>query len=197
MNLPVISRRSILFLLIASCTLVSGSDPILPKWLLMSSGHFTVLTDAPEKKGIEVALRLEQMRSVVGQLLMKNKLSMPEPLDVIAFKDYSEYAQVAPQQDGRAISAQGFFVPGHDRNYIVLSVADEESWLAVTHQFAHLYLNYNYPQTQPWFDEGFAEYFSSLRLMIFRRRSAATRNLSPKFWTRKSGFHCRNYSTPN
>jgi tetratricopeptide (TPR) repeat protein len=25
-------------------------------------------------------------------------------------------------------------------------------------------LNYNYPPTQPWFDEGFAEYFSSLRL---------------------------------
>ena len=122
------------------------------------------MTDAGEKKGAEVAVRLEQMRSVCGQLLLKNKLSMPEPLDVIAFKEYAEYAQVSSQQNGRAISAQGFFLPGQDRNYIVLNLADEESWLAVSHQFAHVYLNYNYPPTQPWFDEGFAEYFSSLRL---------------------------------
>jgi tetratricopeptide (TPR) repeat protein len=34
----------------------------------------------------------------------------------------------------------------------------------VAHDFAHLLLNYNYPPTQAWFDEGFAEYFSSIRL---------------------------------
>ena len=132
------------------------------KWLLVSASHFAVLTDASREKGTEVAVRLEQMRSVCGQLLLRNKLSMPEPLDVIAFRNYSEYAQLAPQRDGKATSAQGFFLPGIDRNYIVLNLSDEESWLAVSHQFAHLYLNYNYPPTQPWFDEGFAEYFSSL-----------------------------------
>ena len=40
----------------------------------------------------------------------------------------------------------------------------KKAGLAVSHQFAHLYLNYNYPPTQPWFDEGFAEYFSSLHM---------------------------------
>ncbi len=164
MNFPSISRFLFASLLGVLINSAHAADQQVPKWLLMSSAHFVVLTDAEGKKGSDVALRLEQMRSVCGQLLMKNKLSMPEPLDVIAFKDYSEYARVAPQQDGRAIAAQGFFLPGLDRNYIVLNLADEESWLAVSHQFAHLYLNYNYPPTQPWFDEGFAEYFSSLRV---------------------------------
>ena len=43
-------------------------------------------------------------------------------------------------------------------------MSEEEPWRAVAHDFAHLMLNYNYPPTQGWFDEGFAEYFSSIRL---------------------------------
>jgi tetratricopeptide (TPR) repeat protein len=53
---------------------------------------------------------------------------------------------------------------GDDRNFIVLDVAAEDSWRAVSREFAHLLLNFNYPPTQDWFDEGFAQYFSSLRL---------------------------------
>ena len=135
-----------------------------PKWSRISSLHFAVLTDAEEKKGFEVALRLEQLRALCGQLLLHNKLSMPEPLDVVAFKSYAEYAQVAPAKDGQPISAQGFFLPGDDRNYIVLNLADDESWLSVRREFAQVFLNYNYPPTQAWFDEGFARYFSSARV---------------------------------
>src|SRR5207302_1248974 len=62
------------------------------------------------------------------------------------------------------ISAPGFFLAGDDRNYIVLDLFADDSWHAISHQFAHLLLNYNYPPTPGWFDEGFAEYFSSLRL---------------------------------
>ncbi|MGH9529611.1 MAG: tetratricopeptide repeat protein, partial [Terriglobales bacterium] len=51
-----------------------------------------------------------------------------------------------------------------DRDYIVLDLFEPESWRAVSHEFAHYLLNYNYPPTQPWFDEGFAEYFSSIHL---------------------------------
>ncbi|HEY7617920.1 MAG TPA: hypothetical protein VH744_14025, partial [Terriglobales bacterium] len=131
-----------------------------PKWLRVSSSHFAILTNAGEKKGSEVALRLEQMRAICGQLLLKNKLSMPKPLDVIAFRSYEEYVKVARQ----GVSAQGSLLQGEDRNYILLNLADDESWLAVAHDFAHLFLNYNYPPTQLWFDEGFAQYFSSVRI---------------------------------
>ena len=144
-----------------SAAAASKSD--LPKWIRVSSLHFAVLTDAEEKNGVEVALRLEQMRALCGQLLLKDKLTMPEPLDVVAFQSYGEYAQVAPAQ-GQQAAAQGFFLPGDDRNYIVLNLADEESWLAVRREFAKIYLNYNYPPTPPWFDEGFARFFSSTRV---------------------------------
>jgi tetratricopeptide (TPR) repeat protein len=134
------------------------------RWIRVSSDHFSVLTDAGDQKGREVAVRFEQMRAAFGQLLMRNKLKMPEPFEVIALKDNKEYGQVAPLKDGGAITRPGFFIPGEDRNYVVLNLFEEESWRAVTHEFAHLLLKYNYPTVEPWFDEGFAEYFSSIRV---------------------------------
>src|SRR5713226_2329282 len=142
-------------------TLASAAEP---QWIRVNSSHFSVLTDAGEKKGREVILRFEQMRAVFAQLLMKTRLHMPVPLEIIALKTDKEYAQVAPIGQGQAIAGPGFFIPGEDRNYIVLNLFEDESWRAVSHEFAHLLLNYNYPPTQGWFDEGFAEYFSSLRL---------------------------------
>jgi Flp pilus assembly protein TadD len=135
-----------------------------PQWIRVNSGHFSVLTDAGEKKGREVILRFEQMRSIFAQLLMKTRVNMPEPLEIIAFKSDKEYAQIAPMSQGQSISRPGFFLPGEDRNYIVLNLFEDDSWRAISHDFAHLLLNYNYPPTPGWFDEGFAEYFSSLRL---------------------------------
>jgi tetratricopeptide (TPR) repeat protein len=135
-----------------------------PQWIRVSSTHFTVLTDAGEKKGRLVVLRFEQMRSVFSQLLMKTRINLPEPLEIIALKSDKEYAQIAPIRQRQPISAPGFFIPGEDRNFVVLNLFEDDSWRAVTHEFAHLLLTYNYPPTPGWFDEGFAEYFASIRL---------------------------------
>ncbi len=154
---------SILWIWILS-PLSASTAPPKTKWIRVSSDHFSVLTDADEKRGREVAVRFEQMRAAFGQLLLKRKLNISEPLEIIALKDDKEYANVAPIQQGEPISAPAFFLAGPDRNFIVLNLFEPDSWLAVSHQFAHLLLNYNYPPTQPWFDEGFAEYFSSIHL---------------------------------
>jgi tetratricopeptide (TPR) repeat protein len=138
-----------------------GSEP---KWIRVNSAHFSVLTDAGEKKGREASLRLEQMRDIFSQLFLKTKLQLSEPLDVIALQSDEEYIKVPPMQKGQPTSAPGFFLHGDDRNYIVLDLAAEDSWRAVSHDFARLFLRFNYPPTQEWFDEGFAQYFSSLRL---------------------------------
>jgi hypothetical protein len=133
-------------------------------WLEIHSTHFTVITDAGEKKGKDVALRFEQMRAVFAVLLMKQRLNEPLPLTILAFKDDKDYYQSAPLRQGQPIGVPGFFLPGDDQNFIVLNSQQEESWRAVAHDFAHLLLNYNYPEVQGWFDEGLAEYFGSIRL---------------------------------
>ena len=133
-------------------------------WIRISSAHFSVLTDGTEKQAGETILRFEQMRAVFGELLMKSKLTLPQPLEIVAFKNREEYSQIAPLRDGRTISTSGFLLRGDDRSYIILDLSDEDNWRPVCRDFARLLLNYNYPPTQAWFDEGLIEYFSSLQL---------------------------------
>jgi tetratricopeptide (TPR) repeat protein len=156
-----ISLAYILLVCSLFCFSVHASEP---PWVKVNSAHFSVLTDAGEKRGRDVVLRFEQMRAVFAQLFMKSRLILPQPLDIIALKSDEEYIHIAPVREGHAISAPGFFLAGTDRDYIVLDLSTDESWRAVSRQFALLLLNFNYPPTQDWFDEGFAAYFSSLRL---------------------------------
>ena len=151
----------VLDLLVAGCLSHSAFAKDEPKWLEVHTAHFSVVTDAGDKRGREVALRMEQMRSVFGQLLLKDKLKMPVPITVIALKSDKQYGLVAP---AKQIMATGFYVPGSDRVYIVLNLFEPDPWRAVAHPLAHYLLNYNYPPAQGWFDEGLAEYFGSIQI---------------------------------
>src|SRR6266851_8426994 len=155
--------RFLIFVFLVLCLTepMSAADQ---QWLRISSDHFIVLTDAGEKKGHEVVARFEQMRAMFGTLLGQHKLRMSEPLEIIAFRSDKDFAQIAPMRDGKPITDPAFVLTGDDRIFVVLDLFEPDSWRAVEHQFAHYLLNYNYPPTQPWFDEGFAEYFSSLYL---------------------------------
>jgi hypothetical protein len=168
-RLPWFTRRSLSLALALLAGLTLAPPPCAAsdekdKWQEYRSAHFVVITDAGEKKGREIALRFEQMRSVFGQLLSRNRLSMSLPLTIYAPRNDQQYLKMAPLHSGQPISAPGFFLFGEDRDFIVLNAFEEEPWRAVAHDFAHYLLNYNYPPVQPWFDEGFVEYFSSIRL---------------------------------
>lgn len=153
---------SVMFLGVFLSRLASAAEP--SPWVEIHSAHFTVITDAGDKKGREVALRFEQMRAVFASLLTKDRLNQPLPLTILAFKNDKPYYQIAPLRQGQPIDVPGFFLRGEDQNYIVLNLFEGEPWRAVAHDFAHMLLNYNYPAAQGWFDEGLAEYFSSLRV---------------------------------
>ncbi len=166
-------RRTLVRCLLAACAVLSACCPAPaaePPWLEVHSSHFTVITDAGEKKGREVAFRFEQMRSVFAMLLGKDRLNQSVPLTILAFKNDKTYYQVAPlahvpgQAQGQPIDVPGFFLAGDDQDFIVLNLSEEESWRAVAHDLAGMLLNFNYPPAQGWFDEGLAEYYSSIRV---------------------------------
>ncbi len=157
------SAFALILIFFSTFTSSLASDSKL-HWLLVSSAHFSVLTDGDEKKANEVLLRFEQMRAIFAQLLQRNKLTMSEPLEIVAFNTREEYSEFTPSLDGRPISQSGFFLPGDDRNFVGLDLSDDENWRAISGSLARVYLNYNYPPAQAWFDEGLVEYFSSLRL---------------------------------
>jgi tetratricopeptide (TPR) repeat protein len=149
---------SLVGMALSACSAFAADEP---KWLEIHSAHFYVVTDAGEKRGREVALRMEQMRSMFGQLLLREKLKMSVPITVIALKSDKYFGFIAPSKQNMA---KAFYLPGSDRIYIVLNLFEPDPWRAIAHPLAHYLMNYNYPPAQGWFDEGFAEYFGSMRV---------------------------------
>jgi len=133
-------------------------------WTEIRSPHFDVITDAGEKRGHEVALRLEQMQAVFAGFLLKQELARPIPLTVIAIRGDKDYSAIAPRQPAGILPPPAFLLRGEDRTFLVLNLALPDPWLSATHELAHFFLEGNYPTTTSWFDEGLAEYFSSIQL---------------------------------
>ncbi|MFZ0286960.1 MAG: hypothetical protein WAL32_17160 [Terriglobales bacterium] len=158
-----ISRRFVALSFILSA-LVSSASAAEPHWIRVASDHFLVLTDGDATQGREVAVRFEQMRAVFGQLLARNRVNLPLPIDIIALKSDDEYGSDAPSPGGKPTFGAAFSIPGEDREFFVLDLAEADNWRAISHEFGRMLLNYNYPPTQAWFDEGFTEYFASLHL---------------------------------
>ena len=149
---------------VALIFLVCGAAAGEPPWLEINSAHYTVITDAGEKRGHEVALRFEQMRAVFANLLSKDRLHQSIPLTIFALGNDKSYYQAAPLDQGQPIDVPGFILPGEDQDFIVLNLSEGEPWRAVAHDFALMLLTYNYPPTQRWFDDGLSNYFSSIRV---------------------------------
>lgn len=61
-----------------------------PQWLEVRSPHFSVVTDAGEKRGRDVAVKFEQMRAVFGALFTKANVNLPIPLQIVAFRNTKE-----------------------------------------------------------------------------------------------------------
>jgi tetratricopeptide (TPR) repeat protein len=136
-----------------------------PQWVEVRSPNFSVITDAGERRGRDVALHFEQMRAVFGALMTKANVNLSVPLQIVAFRNSKEMRQVAPMFNGKPTELAGLFQGGQDRSFIMLDMSVENPWTVVFHEYAHQLMDGNLvAQTDPWFEEGFAEYFSSIEV---------------------------------
>jgi Flp pilus assembly protein TadD len=162
-------RGTFLVAAVLACSIAAQADQ---QWIEVDSSHFSVATDGGEKRAREVALRFEQMRMAFGVIFKKVNVNTA-PLQIIAFRNNKELRQFSPLYGGKPIELAGFFLgnagrggPGanEDRQYIALDLSQEDNWGTVFHEYAHLLINSNFPPSPVWFDEGFAEYCSSLKV---------------------------------
>src|SRR5271169_4170791 len=162
--------RSPFFCLLAVLSAVTfcGALPAFAgesQWVEVRSPNFSVVTDAGEKRGREVAMRFEQMRAVFGALMTKANVNLPIPLQIVAFRNTKEMRQVAPLFNGKPTQVAGLFQGGSDRSFIMLDMSVENPWVVVFHEYAHQLMNGNLTgEYAPWFEEGFAVYFSSIEV---------------------------------
>jgi tetratricopeptide (TPR) repeat protein len=152
----------LLALTLSAVPMASASDS---QWIEIQSPHFSVVTDAGEKRGRETAMRFEQMRAVFGALMTKANVNLPIPLQIVAFRNSKEIGQFAPLWNGKPVQLAGLFQGGEDRSFIMLDMSTENPWVVVFHEYAHQLMNgVLTAKVDPWFEEGFAEYFSSIEV---------------------------------
>ena len=144
------------FLLVITFTLAftfCGAPTVLagePQWVEVRSPNFSVVTDAGEKRGREVAMRFEHMRAVFGALMTRVNVNIPTPLQIVAFRNTKELRQVAPLFHGKPTEVAGLFQGDGDRSFIMLDMSVEDPWVVVFHEYAHQLMNGTLPaKTDP------------------------------------------------
>ena len=147
------------------------------RWLEVRSDHFQVLTDAGEAAGRDALARFEQIRSVLGP-----SRESPLPVCVYVFSSASDFRQFRSGE-----STRGFYQSGPDRDYIALERTGEETYRIVYHEYMHLVLNHTSVKLPLWFEEGVAEFYSTIesagnRLRIGRPVRQHVATLLDKRW---------------
>src|SRR6185312_8853975 len=124
------------------------------QWVEVTSPHFSVITDAGEKRAREVGLRFEQMRMAFGLIFQKVSVNTA-PLEIVAFRNSKEMKRYSPLYQGKPIEIAGLFLGdgghgrrlnnsnGEERQYIALDLSQEDNWGTVFHEYAHLLINSN------------------------------------------------------
>jgi tetratricopeptide (TPR) repeat protein len=133
------------------------------KWTRVQSKNFTLAGNASENQIREVAEQLEVFRTAFSRFFnLKEGSSVGTT--VIVFKSDSAFKPYKPLYQGKPANVEGYFQPGSDMNFIALA-ADMQTPRVIYHELVHRIMSDNMGSLPLWFQEGFAECFSSIEIM--------------------------------
>ena len=134
-------------------------------WRSVRTNNLLVIGNADPEKLRQVAAWLEFFHSSFARLVSRNVLNSSVPTTVIIFRDDASFTPFKPLYQGRPANLSGFFQPGDDMNYIVMSLesGDRNPYSTAFHEYVHLHLRDNVPNTPLWLNEGLAELYGSLQ----------------------------------
>ncbi|HSI88044.1 MAG TPA: tetratricopeptide repeat protein [Pyrinomonadaceae bacterium] len=162
-------QLSFLFL-IALVFFSAGSLRAQEKWTSVRSANFNLIGNASEKDVRRVATKLEQFREVLSRLFPTLKYNSPVPTTVVVFRNEKTFRPFKPvNADGKVSDwVAGYFRPGDDGNYIVLSVEGErqQTYQTIFHEYVHYVVSNTFGRSKipPWFNEGIAEYYDQFSI---------------------------------
>lgn len=135
-------------------------------WLSVRSKHFHLVGNASEKDIRKVGVRLEQFRDVFSRIFTRSKASSAIPITVVVFKDDGAFRPYKPLYQGKPAAVSGYFQPGEDVNYILLTseLREINPYAVIFHEYVHALTSDNSRPLPPWLNEGIAEYYSSFEV---------------------------------
>lgn len=136
--------------------LLAGTATAAERWTCVATPNFEVYTTAGPRAAQDALKRFEQVREFFTQSL-KVVASTEAPVRLILFQSAKEFEPYKPNE-----AAAAFYLPGLDRDFIVVGDLDEQFWPVATHEYVHLLLKYSGSKTPLWLGEGMAELFSTM-----------------------------------
>ena len=150
-------------LLLLSASSASAKE----NWLKLKSKNFVVVSNAGESDTRKLAVKLEGFRHALSLLFPNSQIETPLTTTVLLFKSQSSFKPFKPQYKGkRQDTVAGYFLPGADGNYIVLTseLGGVDPDDVIFHEYEHFITRNNLPNAPPWLDEGLAEFFSTFKI---------------------------------
>jgi tetratricopeptide (TPR) repeat protein len=158
----------IIFVVLLDLSLGAFSATAASPWTSVTSKNFTIAGDAAEPQLKAVAIRLEQFRDALTQLLPEIRFDAGVRTNVIVFKDQATYRPFKPRRpDGTPDDPiKGYFLGSDDVNYVTLAIdGGDDPYRTIKHEYIHFVLKSNIGMGIPhWINEGLAEYFETLQI---------------------------------
>ncbi len=130
-------------------------------WIEAESPNFQIISTMSPEETTALAIDLERFRVVISKFTNAPLGNPPIPTRIFAFGKTSDFKRFT-----RSPNVAGWMDPEMRENLIALTdYRGVDSGLVVRHEFVHFVLhNSTTIQYPTWYDEGFAEYLSALKV---------------------------------
>lgn len=138
-------------------------------WISLHTRNYQLVGNVKESELREIAVQLERFRHIFTKQFENADLNSPVPTTVVVFKNsdsFDPYKRVAN------VNSAAYFQAGTDMNYIAMALGN---WLSdpfemIFHESVHLLVNNKVRSAPSWFNEGLAEYFSTLDFLPEKKK---------------------------
>ncbi len=131
-----------------------GADP---RWIRMPSEDFEIFSTAGEGDTRRTLQNFERVRLFFDQVL-GGKVDKTDPVRIIVFGSKKEYAPYRPNE-----FAVAYYTQLGGRDYIVMGDTGDEVFPVAVHEYVHLVVQHSGFAFPPWFNEGLAELYSTIK----------------------------------
>jgi hypothetical protein len=160
------SKRFFVLLTVLAAALASARVKA-ENWIRVSSPHFTVISNANEKRVRRIARQFERMRSMFCEEFPKLQVDPAEPIVVLAVRDKNEFLALEPQNylAHESLQLDGLFLRASEQDYVLIRLEAEGShpYAIVYHEYTHWLLS-KLAHLPLWLDEGLAEFYETAQV---------------------------------
>ncbi len=170
-------------LVFATVALLAGGAS--PSWYRFQAGPWELLTDAGERRGEELLRRIVESDAALGAVapeLAAGRAVPGRPVCVILFRSGRDFAPFRRGENNR-----GLYLPGIEKEWVLLPDSGGETERAARHELVHLRLRRAGVHPPAWLEEGLADYYSTLesgggRILLGRAPAAHGQLLRYEAW---------------